>query len=112
MLSQINRLKKKKDFEKLFKEGESFKNSFLILKMAQNNLKESHFGFIISKKVSQKAILRNKIKRRLRDIIQQNIKDIKKGIDIVLIILPGLEKKNFLETKEILNTLFKKAGLV
>ena len=112
MLPPINRLRKEKDFEKLFKKGKSFRNNFLILKIAQNNLKESRFGFIISKKVSKKAILRNKIKRRLRDIIRQNIKDIKKGIDVVLIILPGLEKKNFLEIKEILNTLFKKAGLV
>ena len=112
MLLKINRLRQKKDFKKLFQEGKSFKNNFLILKIAQNNLKESHFGFIVSKKVSKKAILRNKIKRRLRDIIRQNIKDIKKGIDVVLIILPGLEKKNFLEIKEILNTLFKKAGLV
>ncbi len=112
MLPQVNRLKKEKDFDKVFKKGKSFKNSFLILRILQNNLKESHFGFIVSKKVSKKAILRNKIKRRLRDIIRQNIKNIKKGIDVVLIVLPGLEKNNFLETKEILNTLLKKAGLV
>ncbi|MDO8486389.1 MAG: ribonuclease P protein component [Candidatus Staskawiczbacteria bacterium] len=112
MLSKINRLIKKKDFEKLFKKGTSFKHSFLILKITQNNLKESRFGFIISKKVSKKATLRNKIKRRIRDTVRQNIKDIKKGVDAVLIVLPGLEKKNFLETKEILNTLLKKSNLI
>lgn len=112
MLSKVNKLREKKDFEKLFKEGKSFKNSFLILKIAQNNLKENRFGFIISKKVSKKAFLRNKIKRRLKDIMRQNTKDIKKGINAVLIVIPGLEEKNFLETKEILNTLLKKAGLI
>ena len=111
MLPQVNRLKKEKDFEKLFKNGKSFKNNFLVLKIAQNNLKESRFGFIISKKVSKKAILRNKIKRRLRSIIWQNIRDIKKGMDVALIIFPDLGKTNFLETKEILNTLLKKADL-
>ncbi len=111
MLPKINSLKKEKDFEKLFKKGKSFKNNFLTLKIVQNNLKESRFGFIISKKVSKKATLRNKIKRRLRSIVWQNIKNIKKGMDIALIVFPDLGKKNFLETKEILNNLLKKANL-
>lgn len=112
MLTKINRLRKENDFEKLFKKGKSFKNGFLILRVAQNDLKESRFGFIVSQKVSKKATLRNKIKRRLRDVIQRNIKDVKKNLDIALIALPGLEKKNFLETKETLNVLLKKANLI
>ena len=112
MLTKINRLKKEKDFEKIFKKGKSFKNSFLILRIVPNNLEESRFGFIVSQKVSKKAVLRNKVKRRLRDIIQKNITEIKKGKDVALIVLPGLEKKSFLETKEILETLLKKTSLV
>ena len=77
------------------------------LKIVQNNLEENRFGFIVSQKVSKKAVLRNKIKRRLRDIVRQNIAKIRKGIDAALIALPGLEKKNFSETKETLNTLLK-----
>ncbi|MEK7540776.1 MAG: ribonuclease P protein component [Patescibacteria group bacterium] len=107
MLSKINRLRKEKDFETLFKKGKSFRNGFLILKIVQNNLEESRFGFIVSQKVSKKAALRNKIKRRIRAVARQNIKKIRKGIDVALIALPGLEKKNFLETKEILNALLK-----
>ena len=107
MLSKANRLRKEKDFEKLFKKGKSFRNGFLILKIVQNNLEESRFGFIVSQKVSKKAALRNKIKRRIRAVARQNIKKIRKGIDVALIALPGLEKKNFLETKEILNALLK-----
>jgi len=112
MLPKINKLKKERDFGELFKKGRSFKNNFLILKIIQNNSQENHFGFIISKKVSKKAVLRNKIKRRLASIVRQNIKDIKKGVNVALIALPGLEKKNFLETKEILNGLLKKASLI
>lgn len=112
MLLKTNRLRKKKDFEKLFKKGKSFKNGFLILRLVPNNLEASRFGFIISQKVSKSAVLRNKIKRRLRDITKQNIKELKKGLDITLLVLPGLEKKTFLETKETAISLFKKAGLI
>mgnify|MGYP001614594031 CR=1 FL=1 len=112
MLPKANRLRKKKDFEELFKKGKSFKNDFCILKIARNNLKESRFGFVVSQKVSKKAVLRNKIKRRLRNIIEKNIKDIKKGMDVAIIVLTGLERKSFLEIKEILSIFLKKAGLM
>jgi len=51
MLKKENRLKKKKDFEKVFKEGKSFKNNFLIVKINENNLNFPRFGFVVSKKV-------------------------------------------------------------
>jgi len=107
MLSKTNRLRKERDFENLFKRGKSFKKDFLILRVVQNNLGDSRFGFIVSQKVSKKAVLRNKIKRRLRDIVGRNIEEIIKGRDVALIVLPGFEKKSFLETKEALENLLK-----
>ena len=62
MLSQQNQLKKKKDFEKVFKKGKGFKEDFLVLIFKKNNLNQSRFGFIVSKNFSKKANLRNKIK--------------------------------------------------
>ena len=38
MLPKINRIKKKKDFEIIFKKGKSFKNNLFILKFIKNNL--------------------------------------------------------------------------
>lgn len=111
MLQKSSILKKKKDFDSVFKKGESFKSRSFILKITKNNLGKSRFGFIVSKKVSKKAVVRNKIKRRLRSIIKQNLKDIKKGMDVVLIILSGIEKKNFTELKEELITAFQKAKI-
>jgi len=107
MLPKINRLKKRKDIEKVFEKGKRFKEDFLILKITKNALSQTRLGFIVSKKVSKKATLRNKIKRKLREIVSQ--KRIKKGIDILLITMPGLETKDFWEIDETLNELFKKA---
>lgn len=112
MLPQINRIKRKKDFEIIFKNGLNFKDSFLVLKVSKNNLEITRFGFIISQKVSKKAVIRNKIRRRLSGIIWSNFKEIKKGIDIVIICLPGLEKKDFLELKNSVNKIFKKAKIL
>ena len=112
MLSKINRVRKKKDFEAIFAKNKVFKNKFLSLRVAKNNLPEARFGFVVSKKISQKAVVRNKIRRRLSDIIHKNIKKIKTGTDVVFIAVPGIEKNNFSEIKEATENILIKAGLL
>jgi ribonuclease P protein component len=111
MLPKVNRLKRKKDIERVFKEGHFFKEDFLILKLRENNLKESRFGFIVSQKVSKKASLRNKIRRRLSEIVKMKFKKTKKGVDGLLVACPGLETKDFWELDEAVEKLFKKAKI-
>ena len=100
MLPKINRLKKKRDFEIVFEKGKSSRDNFLALRAAPNNSEISRFGFIVSKKISKKAVVRNKIRRRLSFAIEQEIKNIKKGVDVILVALPGIEKKEFSEIQE------------
>jgi ribonuclease P protein component len=109
MLPKINRLKRKKEIERVFKKGEGFKEDFLILKTAKNNFKNSRFAFVVSQKVSKKATLRNKVRRKLRELVKAKVKKIKKGKDLILVAVPGLEKKDFWEIEETVNKLFKKA---
>lgn len=112
MLAKLNRIRKKKDFEIIFKNGQGFKNRFLALKTIKNNLPESRFGFVISKKISPKAVVRNKIRRRISEAIRLDLEKIKKGLDIMLIAFPGIEKNNFSETKELVENIFEKAKLL
>jgi ribonuclease P protein component len=108
MLSLINRIKKKKDFELIFKNSKSFKNNIFILKIAKNDLGISRVGLVISKKVSKKAVIRNKIRRRLSEAVKLEINNIKAGMDLVLIVLPEAEKKDFSEIKEAVKNAFIK----
>lgn len=112
MLPQPNRLKKKKDFEKAFKEGKNWSQDFLFLKVKKNDLEESRFGLVVSKKVSKKAVVRNKLKRRLREIIRKRLPEIKKGIDGVIVIKPGFPEDNFEGIEKKIEKLFKKARII
>jgi len=111
MLSGENRLKKKNDFERVFKQGKSFKEKGLIFRLAKNNLPVARFGFVVSLKVSKKASLRNKIRRRLRAIIKTRLPQTKTGFDIVLIVSEDLVNKSFQEIAEIVDSLCKKAKI-
>jgi ribonuclease P protein component len=112
MLTKINRIKKKKDFETIFKNGSNFKAPFLVFKIFKNDLGYSRFGFVVSQKVSKKAVVRNKVRRRITEIIKSNFDQIKKGIDVVTICLPGIEKKDFPELKEIVIKNFLKSKIL
>lgn len=112
MLSKKNRLKKNKNFEKVFQKGKSFQKQFLFLKVVKNDLEVSRFGFIVSQKLSKKAVIRNRLKRRLREGLRHYLSEIKQGIDGVFIARPGLEKENFEELKEIIKGILSKAELL
>lgn len=107
-----DRLKKQKDFERVFKKGKGLKEDTLFLKFIPNSLLKNRFGIIVSQKVSKKAVVRNKIKRRMRAIIHKKTPQIKRGLDVVVATLPGTATKSFAELEKAVEELFKKANLI
>lgn len=93
------RISKKKDFDNVFKNGKSVKGRFLILKFAKNNLSSNRTAFIISKKISSKAVVRNKIRRRIQESVRLFKKEAGGGFDAIFIALPKIREKNFFEIK-------------
>ncbi len=83
MLKKPYKITKNKDFKTIFKQSGFFKNQFFLLRYKKNNLLNSRFGFVVSKKVSKRAVDRNKIKRRAREVIRLHINEIKPGYDII-----------------------------
>jgi len=111
MLPKENRLKKKKDFQSISGKGKELRNGFLILKFLKNNLEISRFGFVVSKKISNKATIRNKVKRRLREILRIYLPKIKLGYDLIFFTRKGIEEKKFQEIKEKVEYLLTKAKI-
>lgn len=83
-LNKKNRLKRKKDFESVFKKGKASKGNFLFARYLENDLGFSRFAFIVSSKVSRKAVVRNKVRRVLSDISRAKLEELG-PVDIILI---------------------------
>lgn len=109
MLPSKNRLNKTKDIERVFKKGETHREGFLFLKLAENGLTLSRFAFVVGQKVSKKAVLRNKIKRRMREAVKKQLPNIKPGFDGVWVALKGLENENLVETEAAIKEALRKA---
>ena len=87
MLASKNRLKKKINFARIEIDGKMIQSkSFGMGIYNRNDNEPSHFGFIISTKISKKAVIRNRIKRIMSEVIRINLKNIKDGYDILFLI--------------------------
>lgn len=111
MLVKEHRLKRKKDFERVFKKGKLLAKDFLILRVVKNNLGTTRVGLVVSQKVSKKAVLRNKVKRKIREAVRNNMKKINLGYDLIFFTKKGIEKKSFPEIKKMVEDLFVRAKL-
>lgn len=105
----MEKIKKKKEFDVIFKKGKSCKEKFLVLKYLKNSFQEYRVAFIISSKVSKSAVTRNKIRRRLYELVRK-IDGLPK-YDFVFIALPGMEKVDFKDTESMVKQIFKKANV-
>jgi ribonuclease P protein component len=111
MLKRDNRISRNKDFDRVFKAGQSFYGRVLGIKTVHNNLDHNRLGILISTKVSKKAVVRNIYKRRLRAIVGQELPVLKNGYDLVLIVFPLILEKNYSELTKIVETGFKRLNL-
>lgn len=112
MLAKKHRLTKEKDFKRVFEEGKSFVDQFIVLKIAKNNLDISRFGFIISLKIAKKSTTRHKIRRRLSEIIRLKLEKIEPGFDIIILAKPEIINQSYSQIDMVLTKALKKAKLL
>lgn len=81
MLLAQNRLHRQKDFKLMYKTSHFLANQSLIIRYRKNGLLVSRFAVIVDNKVSKKAVIRNKLKRRVREILRKNLSKIPASFD-------------------------------
>ncbi|MEK7497801.1 MAG: ribonuclease P protein component, partial [Patescibacteria group bacterium] len=110
-LAKINRLTSKKDFALVKMKGKVFQEKTFALAVLDRGEGDSRFGFVISTKISKRAVKRNKAKRLLRAVIQKKIKIIKKGYDVVFLAKAGVLDLDNNQAGEEVGRALKSAGL-
>ena len=72
-LTRQRRMRQWGEFEAVRTKGSSAGGRFLVLGAWQNSLiSDRRFGFITSKKASKKAVTRNLLRRRFREIVRKH----------------------------------------
>lgn len=110
MLKKANRLKKRYQFNYVYKAGEHFSGKAVVLYATTSKTKSIKVGFAVTKKIGH-AVKRNLIKRRLREIVRKQLSNLKQNYNIIVVARDSIEQYDysFLETEII--SLLKKASL-
>jgi ribonuclease P protein component len=89
-VKRANRLSRSRDFDAVYRQGRSVSSRFLVLYwFPQEEPAEPRFGFSVPKSTGG-AVVRNKVKRQLREAWRARIPHVPQGNDYVLIVRPGL----------------------
>jgi ribonuclease P protein component len=105
-MKKINIIKDSQEFEKIIKNRHYYSNRFFIIYIMKKNEKYYRFGISIPKKVGN-SVIRNKIKRQIKNIIDNN-KLINKDLDYVIIVRKEIVNLNYEDKVNSLNLLLSK----
>jgi ribonuclease P protein component len=83
-LNRASRLRKSSEFQRVRQQGRSITSRLLILAWASNDVAQLRIGFVVSKRISKRAVDRNRLKRLLGETIRPLLPELTPGWDIVL----------------------------
>ncbi|RCW41465.1 MULTISPECIES: ribonuclease P protein component [unclassified Halanaerobium] len=105
-------LKKNREFKRVYKNGKSYATRNLVIYCLPTKLDKNRYGFSVSKRVG-KAVIRNKIKRRLKEIVREFEKQYNfKAYDIIFIARNPIVDLDFYQLKRDVRRLYRKSGLI
>lgn len=111
MISRGFRMRKATDFSKTYKFGKSYNESSFYIKSLKSNYPSSSFAVVVPKKVSSKAVERNKFRRQIYEIIRNNIANINSGYTIIITVKKDIYLIKYQELEKNILKGFKVLGL-
>lgn len=84
----------------------------LILLFIKNGLPYSRFGVVVSKRVDVRAVGRNRVKRMVRECLQELSQKIRTGYDMIIVVKKELSRVSKNESLEIIEATLKKGELI
>jgi len=109
---QKNRLRHEQDIKTLFLKGKSVFGNVVGLKFRRNEFFETRFAVIIGTKVSKNAVDRNRIRRKIREVIRVHISEIACGYDVGILVRPEAVKKTKQEIETAVVQVLKRSSLL
>ena len=77
-------LKKNKDFQIVYRKGQSYANKYLVMYIYQNQSERNRLGISVSKKVGN-SVVRHRLTRLIRESYRLQEDKFQNGLDIVII---------------------------
>lgn len=108
-MKKENRIKKRKEFNYIFKNGETFSSKYVTLLTTHSKLNKFKVGFSAGKKVG-KANVRNKVKRRIKEAVFKQRENLKPKTNYIFVAKSGSSEASYLEIYNCVALLIEKSS--
>jgi len=103
-------IKKNIEYKAVYNCNDSVSDYNLVLFMKKNNLEYNRFGFTAAKKI-KKAVTRNVIRRRMKEIVRLNEGKLKEGYDFVIMAIVNAAESDYKSLEKSFNKIMKRKNL-
>lgn len=104
-------IKENRDFSYLYRRGTFVSSDCLILYFRKNRFQVNRLGITVSKKVG-KAVVRNKVRRRIKEYYRKIEGRLPVSYDFVIVARNSAKDADFKKISSALGFLLRKAGLL
>jgi ribonuclease P protein component len=110
-LQRVYRLKRRNDFRRVFRAGRSVANrQFVVYVAKRSESGPARLGISVSRKVGN-AVVRNRVKRLIKEVSRHWMEHIKSQADIVVIARNPVANMSYDQVKSSLRHVFRRARL-
>lgn len=111
MAIQLETLRRPADFAALQQRGTSRAHPLLVVRTAANGLDRTRYAFSTGRRLGG-AVVRNRVRRRLREIVRSLTPRVERGWDVLIVARPGSAGASYAQLREVLARLFARAGIL
>lgn len=113
MLSRKYRFHSRGGVRYTYQHGETVRHPKISLVHSVNSKNKKRFAVVVSKKVLKSAVGRNRIRRRVYELIRAELPKIKKPVDCIFVIYSrDLQDMPFLELKKLMGDILAESELI
>ena len=95
-MNRRHRLTRGSDFARVRKQGRSWAHPLVILAADRNEAGQTRFGFVVGRRIGN-AVVRNRIRRQLREVVRHHLDEVPAGWDMVLLAREPIREARFAE---------------
>ncbi len=110
MVPAFPTLRRKADFDALGRQGTARSSRLLVLRSLRTDGPETRVGLSTPRSLGG-AVQRNRVRRRLRELVSERHRSIGPGWDLLLIARPEAATASHAELREALGSLLERSGI-
>lgn len=105
-------LRRRADFDRIYKQGRRQRTPLLtIVTLAQEPPGEARVAYVVSRKVDKRAVVRNQVRRRLREALRRFLTPPWPQVDLIVIAHPASAQADYWQLRAALRDALRRAGI-